>query len=58
MNVAFFINKRMSLKFYKDIISVLLKRNHIVFFLIIDNRRKVNGENFNVRFFQSDNSKF
>ena len=60
MNVAFFINKRMSLKFYKDIISVLLNRNHNIF-LIFDyseNRLKGKWREFPILdTFQNENSK-
>ena len=33
MNVAFIVNKRMSLKFFKDIINVLLEKNYNIFLL-------------------------
>ena len=60
MNVAFFINKRMSLKFYKDIISVLLTRKHNIF-LIFDyseNRREGKWREFPILdTFQNENSK-
>ena len=48
MNVAFFIKKRMSLKFYKNIISVLVNRNHNIFLIFdySDDRREGNGESF------------
>ena len=33
MNVAFIVNKRVSLKFFKDIINVLLEKNYNIFLL-------------------------
>ncbi len=33
MNVAFIVNKRMSLKFFKDIMNVLLEKNYNIFLL-------------------------
>jgi len=60
MNVAFFINKRMSLKFYKDIISVLLNRNHNIFLIFdySDDRSEGKWREFPILdTFQSDNSK-
>ena len=33
MNVAFLVNKRMSLKFFKDIMNVLLEKNYNVYLL-------------------------
>ena len=50
MNVAFIVNKRMSLKFFKDIINVLLEKNYNIFYYLITQPtdKKVNGESFQV----------